>query len=328
MCDMQVNKIPFLKGETGFFYYHQWVPDEPQAWLHIMHGMSEHSARYNEFAKFLCKKGILVTAGDHRGHGKTGEAMSSNFHLADCDGWNKMVDDQLQFITHIKQTYDLPLMLMGHSMGSFLAIHFCQKFGQHLTESLNHKLSGLILSGSNYDVPKTWKAALYIANFERWRVGSRNSSSLLEKMSFGAFNNAFKPARTKSDWLSRDASMVDRYIEDPHCGDPLTTQSWCDFLEGMAELCDSRWLAKINKDLPIYLFSGQLDPVSKNGKGVEKLKQALLKSGIQNIDMLLYPEARHETLNEINRNEVYSDVFNWIKSRIPESSPPIFKDLE
>ena len=279
-----------------------------------MHGMSEHAVRYAGFAEFLNQQGIMVTADDHRGHGETGKAMGNSYHIADSDGWNQMLDDQWQFINHIREDHSLPLILMGHSMGSFMATHLCQRYGQQLKDITDHKLCGLILSGSNYEPPSTWKIASCAARLERWRVGRDKPSSILEKMSFGAFNNAFKPARTASDWLSRDDSMVDLYIDDPLCGGPLTTQSWCDFLQGMGELSKPESMAKLDSELPVYLFSGALDPVGKAGVGVTALQTKLLESGVLKVDMQLYPGGRHETLNETNRRDVYQDVLTWLAS--------------
>ena len=198
-------------------------------------------------------------------------------------------------------------------MGSFLAMHFCQKYKSALNNQNAPQISGLILSGSNYGSPSIWRVALVVAQFERWRKGFDNSSALLEKMSFGAFNNAFKPVRTESDWISRDNEVVDDYISDPQCGGSLTTQSWCDFLTGMIELTNLTALAKINSKLPTLLFSGQMDPVSNAGKGLTKLRNTLTKSGMENITMYLYPGARHEALNEINRSDVYQDIIKWIE---------------
>ena len=240
--------------------------------------------------------------------------MGNSYHIADSDGWNQMLDDQWQFINHIREDHSLPLILMGHSMGSFMATHLCQRYGQQLKDITDHKLCGLILSGSNYEPPSTWKIASCAARLERWRVGRDKPSSILEKMSFGAFNNAFKPARTASDWLSRDDSMVDLYIDDPLCGGPLTTQSWCDFLQGMGELSKPESMAKLDSELPVYLFSGALDPVGKAGVGVTALQTKLLESGVLKVDMQLYPGGRHETLNETNRRDVYQDVLTWLAS--------------
>jgi alpha-beta hydrolase superfamily lysophospholipase len=224
-----------------------------------------------------------------------------------------MLDDQWELIKHIYSNHQLPLILLGHSMGSFLAMHFCQKYNSALSNQNAPQISGLILSGSSYSSPSTWRAALIIAQLERWRKGFDHSSALLEKMSFGAFNNAFEPARTESDWISRDHEVVDNYINDPLCGGPLSTQSWCDFLTGMIELTNLTALAKINSKLPTLLFSGQMDPVSNAGKDVTKLKDTLTKSGMENVAMHLYPGARHEALNEINRLDVFQDIIKWIE---------------
>ena len=314
MSNVERKKLLFSSGEPGDLHYCQWIPEHPVAWLHIMHGMSEHAVRYAGFAEFLNQQGIMVTADDHRGHGETGKAMGNSYHIADSDGWNQMLDDQWQFINHIREDHSLPLILMGHSMGSFMATHLCQRYGQQLKDITDHKLCGLILSGSNYEPPSTWKIASCAARLERWRVGRDKPSSILEKMSFGAFNNAFKPARTASDWLSRDDSMVDLYIDDPLCGGPLTTQSWCDFLQGMGELSKPESMAKLDSELPVYLFSGALDPVGKAGVGVTALQTKLLESGVLKVDMQLYPGGRHETLNETNRRDVYQDVLTWLAS--------------
>ena len=314
MSNVERKKIPFSSGEPGDLHYCQWIPEHPVAWLHIMHGMSEHAVRYAGFAEFLNQQGIMVTADDHRGHGETGKAMGNSYHIADSDGWNQMLDDQWQFINHIREDHSLPLILMGHSMGSFMATHLCQRYGQQLKDITDHKLCGLILSGSNYEPPSTWKIASCAARLERWRVGRDKPSSILEKMSFGAFNNAFKPARTASDWLSKDDSMVDLYIDDPLCGGPLTTQSWCDFLQGMGELSKPESMAKLDSELPVYLFSGALDPVGKACVGVTALQTKLLESGVLKVDIQLYPGGRHETLNETNRRDVYQDVLTWLAS--------------
>ena len=314
MSNVERKKLPFSSGEPGDLHYCQWIPEHPVAWLHIMHGMSEHAVRYAGFAEFLNQQGIMVTADDHRGHGETGKAMGNSYHIADSDGWNQMLDDQWQFINHIREDHSLPLILMGHSMGSFMATHLCQRYGQQLKDITDHKLCGLILSGSNYEPSSTWKIASCAARLERWRVGRDKPSSILEKMSFGAFNNAFKPARTASDWLSRDDSMVDLYIDDPLCGGTLTTQSWCDFLQGMGELSKPESMAKLDSELPVYLFSGALDPVGKTGVGVTALQTKLLESGVLKVDMQLYPGGRHETLNETNRRDVYQDVLTWLAS--------------
>lgn len=276
-----------------------------------MHGMAEHSARYAELAAVLNQQGIMVTANDHRGHGKTGEAADSLYHMGDQDSWNQLIDDQWHLISHLSKQQQLPLIILGHSMGSFMATGFCQVYGDQLQDTFESRLKGLVLSGSNYDAPIAFKVAAGAAWIERARLGPRESSPIMEQLSFGAFNRSFKPARTEKDWLSRDHQVVDDYIADPWCGGAISTQSWYDFLKGMAALTDPKAMAKIDNKLPIYLFSGDLDPVGGRGAGVIKLQQALINGGVESVDIKLYKDGRHEMLNETNKDEVYSDLLAW-----------------
>jgi alpha-beta hydrolase superfamily lysophospholipase len=308
---MNLKTIAFAAGEPGDCYYHEWpvhAPHKAKAWLHIMHGMSEHSARYADLAAYLNQQGYHVTADDHRGHGKTAEANNNLYHFADKDGWNQMVDDQLQLIEHLGSDNSLPLIILGHSMGSFLATHTCQRYA----DKLSSRLHGLVLSGSNYAPSWFCSTASQIARVERARLGGSSVSKLLETMSFGAFNNAFKPVRTEKDWISSDAKTVDRYIADPHCGGAISTQSWYDFLRGLAELSAPAAMAKIKKDLPIYIFSGALDPVGGAGKGVKKLEEVITNVGVKEVACRLYEGGHHEMLNETNRTEVYADLLSWL----------------
>ena len=313
---MELKSIAFDNGAAGSQYYHQWKSEKAVAWLHIMHGMAEHSARYADLAAFLNQQGIMVTAGDHRGHGRTGDAMDSLCPLGDSNSWNQMIDDQWQLIIHIAAEQKLPLIIMGHSMGSFMATRFCQQYGLQLQQQLDNRLIGLVLSGSNYDAPATFKVAAGVAWIERARVGGRNTSNILEQLSFGSFNRLFQPVRTEKDWLSTDNHVVDTYIADPWCGGALSTQSWYDFLKGLAQLSQPKAMAQIDSAIPIYLFAGELDPVGANGKGVEKLRQAFLQAGTANVEIKLYEGGRHEMLNESNKQQVYHDLNCWVQGRL------------
>lgn len=316
-----LQTLAYNSGEPGDCYYHQWPAQESQqqpakAWVHIIHGMNEHSARYQPLAEFLNQQGYTVTADDHRGHGKTGAANGNLYHIADHDGWNQMVADQWQLIQHIGQQTDLPLIILGHSMGSFLATRLCQTYREQIDTGMKSELKGLVLSGSNYAPPWFCRTAAQIARIERRRLGPRAASKLLENLSFGAFNNAFKPTRTDKDWLSSDSAVVDSYIADPHCGGALSIQSWFDFLNGLADLSARAVMAHINPSLPIYLLSGALDPVGGQGKGVKKLAKILGQAGIENITCKLYAGGRHEMFNERNKQRVYNDLLAWIDARV------------
>ena len=309
---MSLDSIAFTTGDSGKYYFHQWLAETsdspPKAWVHIMHGMAEHSARYALLAAFLNRQGYNVSADDHRGHGKTGSASDSLYHLADNNGWNQIIDDQWQLIEHLGEQNDLPLIILGHSMGSFMATRFCQLYADKLEERFGDRLKGLVLSGSNYAPPWFCRLAATTAKIERYRVGKKAVSNLLESLSFGAFNNAFKPTRTDKDWISSDRETVDNYIQDPFCGGAISTQSWYDFLNGLADLSAPQAMAAINHRLPIYLFSGAMDPVGQQGEGVKKLASILKNAGITSIACKLYPEGRHEMLNEKNTEEVHQDL--------------------
>lgn len=313
MVNDHQKTLAFNSGEAGDHHFHQWLSKKPKGWLHIMHGMAEHGARYADLARFLNQQGFVVTAGDHRGHGLTGIAADSLYHVADNNGWNQMIDDQWQLIEHLASQHDLPLVILGHSMGSFMATHFCQRYARELATK---NLRGLILSGSNYDAPGAFKVVAGLAKIERFRLGGRNISNLLEGLSFGSFNRAFKPNRTEKDWLSRDQRVVDTYLADPMCGGAISTQSWYDFLNGLAQMFAPKALAQIDKELPVYLFAGELDPVGKQGKGVEKFQQVLQRVGVQRVDLKLYAQGRHEMINETNRTEVYTDILQWLQARL------------
>jgi alpha-beta hydrolase superfamily lysophospholipase len=317
---MSLNSIAFTTGDPGTYYYHQWPvqssDQQPRAWVHIMHGMSEHSARYQHLAEFLNLHGYMVTADDHRGHGKTGDANGNLYHLAENNGWNQMIDDQWQLIEYIGAQNNLPLIILGHSMGSFMATRFCQTYANKIQHRFAGRLKGLALSGSNYAPPLACKIVAAIAKIECLRLGKSSTSKLMEKLALGSFNDKFKPNRTAKDWLSSDETVVDSYIADHYCGGAISTQSWYDFFTGLADLAAPQSMAKIHKNLPIYIFSGAMDSVGGQGEGVKKLHTALETAGIEEISCKLYPDGRHEMLNETNKLEVYGDLLGWLDNRL------------
>jgi len=179
-------------------------------------------------------------------------------------------------------------------------------------------IKGLILSATAGDPGLLGKVGRFIAKREATKKGKKTRSPLLDKLSFGAFNKAFKPNRTNFDWLSRDNAEVDKYVADPYCGEVFTAGFFCDLLEGVAFINNSRNVAKIPKELPIYLFSGSLDPVGANTKGVLQSYNALVKAAIRDVTYKFYQDARHETLNETNRDEVFQDVIEWLNAHRPK----------
>ena len=194
-----------------------------------------------------------------------------------------------------------PIVFLGHSLGSFLGRGFLAKHSD--------ALAGAALSGSNGKPPAIATLGRLIAREERLRLGKRGKSALILQLWFGEFNKPFKPARTDFDWLSRDERQVDEFVADPLCGFPFTTQLAIDVLDALPYVTSQKSLATIRKDMAVYVFSGERDPVGANIKG---LIQDLKAAGFTQLTTRLYPGARHETLNETNRDEVTRDLIAWL----------------
>jgi alpha-beta hydrolase superfamily lysophospholipase len=229
-------------------------------------------------------------------------------YFADEDGWELVVDDLNELTKRIKQENpDLPVFLFGHSMGSFLSRRYIQKYGEGL--------SGVILSGTGGDPGILGSIGVWVAKQEIKKRGKKGKSKLLNKLSFGSYNKAFKPNRTEFDWLSRDEKEVDKYIEDPYCGEVATAGFFYDMLVGIKLLDKPERLRQVPKDLPVLIFSGDKDPVGQNSRGVLKTYRNFQMVGIKDVDCKLYQGGRHEMLNEINKDEVFSDVVDWLHKR-------------
>ncbi|MGR4972892.1 lysophospholipase [Pseudomonas sp. LARHCG127] len=295
-------------------FVNQWLPETaPLAVVMLAHGMAEHSGRYARLAQALCDEGYGVYALDLRGHGKTGEEAILG-HFADEDGWAKVVGDLASLNHHIGQQHpDTPILLLGHSMGSYLA----QGYLLHHSASLH----GAILSGSNFQPVALYRSARLIARFERRRQGAAGRSALIEWLSFGSFNKKFKPTRTPFDWLSRDPVEVDKYTHDPLCGFRCTNQLWVDLLGGLQQISKASNLAQIDPGLPLLVIGGECDPVSE-GKRLKDLADALRDAGSQHLQLTIYPQARHELFNDTNRDEVTADVLAWIAQALNHKRPP------
>lgn len=276
-----------------------WSCEAPVAKVQILHGMAEHCERYADFASFLQRHNIEVIAHNHRGHG---ERIPLG-HFANNNGWELVLAD----VSSAQQVGNqkVPLFLLGHSMGSFIARHWAARHG--------NKLAGLILSGSNQQSPALFKIARIVAKLLSALQGKQHASKIMDFLSFGAFNSHFKPNRTQFDWLCSDPQVVDSYIADPLCGNLSSLKFWRDFMGGLSYVCSQQGLADIPKTLPIYSFGGDQDPVGRIGKGLPELDKALKDTGHQHVTTKLYPNGRHEMLNEANKEEVWQDVLNAIR---------------
>lgn len=281
-----------------------WTPAAPKAVVQIAHGMAEHAGRYARFAGALNAAGYAAYAFDHRAHGRSAAPPAQLGHMGDDDSWNRAVSDLAQINAFARARHPgLPVYFFGHSMGSFMGQQYLYEHGA--------TIGGAVLCASNGKPPPIAALGRLIARVERLRLGKRGTSALITKMSFGAFNKRFEPARTEFDWLSRDPAEVDKYVADPFCGHPMTTQFWVDFLDGLAEMCRPENQARISKALPVLVIAGRRDPVSGGGKGLAQLLEAYRAAGMTAVESIFYPDARHELLNEINRDAVTADIIRF-----------------
>ncbi|MBA2609156.1 MAG: alpha/beta hydrolase [Actinobacteria bacterium] len=286
--------------------YYRWNPDgEPRAVVLIAHGASEHGARYDRFASVLATNGFAVFAQDHRGHGNTGK--STGVGIAGPNGWKGVVEDQHELNALARAAVPgVPVVLFAHSMGSMLAQRYIQLYGG--------EIDGVVLSGSTGDMGDLG------GTIELLDAIAKDAGEDTPAPAFTTFNEPFAPARTDFDWLSRDPTEVDKYIADPFCGDgnPMSLGYVRGLMATLQEAWDPANESQLRKDLPVLFIAGELDPVSQQASTVRLLEQRYRDHGLTDVTALYYPEARHELLNETNRDEVQADVLAWIERVISE----------
>ncbi|MBK8470355.1 MAG: alpha/beta hydrolase [Actinomycetales bacterium] len=309
---MESSTLTVLADDGTPLHVFRWLPDapaRPKAVVQLAHGMAEHAARYARFAEVLTDAGYAVYADDHRGHGRTAGSLERAGYLADGNGWQIVVDD-LYAVSHAigEEQPGLPLYFFGHSMGSMLGRSYAIRHGE--------ELAGLVLSGTSGDPGVLGVAGRAIAAVEARVRGRKTPSPLLDKLTFGGFNKPFEPGRTKFDWLSRDPAEVDFYIEDPFCGFVCSAGFFQDLLGGVSFINADSQVAKIPRTLPILLMSGAEDPVGGQTKGVQSVAEQLRRLGVHDVAVHFYADARHEILNEINRDEVMADVVEWLDAHL------------
>ena len=298
-----------VKDGTELHCY-RWVPEgEPVATIYIAHGMGEHGARYDWVANKLNERGYLVIANDHRGHGLTAQTLGDS----GPDGWNRTIDDMFQMM----QTYATigkPRILLGHSMGAMLSQQFVTRYG--------FTLDALVLSGTPGFNPMLLN---WVSRFLCWvedkRLGPRKESTLLANMIFGSANKPFEQDGGETsgfEWLSRDADEVQKYIDDEKCGFVPFPASLGHMFAGVATTQDKHQIRDIPQDLPVYVFSGTDDPVHNDLKNINRLLNAWRGRGLTTTTKF-YAGGRHEMFNEINRDEVMSNLIAWLNNLDLES---------
>jgi alpha-beta hydrolase superfamily lysophospholipase len=271
--------------------------------IQILHGLGEYAARYDRFASAAVAQGYVVYAHDHRGHGGHDELQG---HFDDENGWNLLITDALLVLNFaLKERSEEKVVLLGHSMGSYIAQSFAMRYPEAILQ--------LVLSASTWPSRRQLRAAKILAYFETWRRGVRAHSPLLDKLGFGDFNKPFAPHRTAYDWISRDEAEVDKYIASPLCGGPYSCGLWRDLLSGLLEVSMPKGLRKIQSETPICITGGQMDPVGGE-RGMQKLAEQYSRTGHGQVSLKIYDGGRHEMFNEINRDEFTLDLFEWVST--------------
>ena len=275
----------------------------PKAVVKIAHGMAEHSARYDDFCQFLNSCGYIVVMNDHRGHGLT--AAKDSLGYEEGDMWTNNVRDQLAIIDYCRDKYQLPIFVMGHSYGSFIA--------QAVVEE-HPDVAGFVICGSNYIKGISYTLCRIIAGSMCRNKGGRYPAQLIANLSFGMYEKKFPG---KNAWLNRDEAEVKKYNDDPMSGFVCSANFYRSFMNGIRNLYKKEYYAQIDTAKPILVISGSVDPVGEYGKGVKKLiKFYQSKVKVADLTSHLYEGARHEILNETCKQEVYQDVADWLNEKL------------
>ncbi|UAM96550.1 alpha/beta hydrolase [Polaribacter litorisediminis] len=306
----ETNTYQSFDGETIFYY--KWPANKKKSLkglVQISHGVGEHAGRYQSMAKLLQKKGYEVYANDHRIHGLSAK---NEDHLGFYDGddyFSDAIADMRKLTAIIKKEHpNKKIILFGHSMGSLLSREYVTMYGEDV--------AALILSGTASFFRGTGAIGLVSAQFFSKLNGRHRSNEILKNLFFNQFNKKFKPNRTRVDWISRDEYEVDLFEADPLRIEDFSLSVFLDILKGSKKVNTPLTFKNTPQDLPIYIFSGDKDPVGEMGKGVKKVAANYKKAGIKNLTLKLYEGGRHEMLNEVNKKEVEKDVLNWLQKTI------------
>lgn len=309
---MPTFKDFYFNSSTGKNKIHarMCVPDaEPRAIVQIIHGIAEYIDRYDEFMSFLADNGIIAVGTDHLGHGKSIESEEQTGFFAYDNGWDYVVRDEEVLRLAMHENYpELPIIVFGHSMGSFMARTLLIRYPD--------AFNAAIISGTGNQGAALVNGGLIMGNLVTGLKGAHHYSKFLNNLAFGSYNKIYDNPKTEYDWLSRDEANVQKYIDDPLCGFIPSCSLFRDMMTGVKFITNKKNLTAMNKDMPVYFISGDMDPVGECGKGVQKAYNNFLEAGMKDVSIKLYPGGRHEMLNEINKDEVYTDILAWLDSKI------------
>lgn len=308
---MNKNEFYYLSAdEKTQIHAVEWIPDEkPKAILQIAHGVTEYILRYEQFAEYLVKKGIMVVGNDHLGHGKSIAKDSEPMYFGPTGSWKWAVEDMYTCTKMIKEKYpEIPYYMLGFSLGSFLLRTYLIEYPGIADAA--------IIMGTGETPPVQIALAKFIANKEAKKVGENHTSPMIKKLTFDTYNKFFAPNRTDYDWLCSDNEGLDEYIADQMRGGNLSAGLFREMLSGMKFTSEIKNLKKMNLNTPILFISGDEDPVGEKGKGVIKAYHKFQDIGMKDVEIKLYPKLRHDILHEKCKKEIYEYVYNWIEKKL------------
>lgn len=298
-------------GKTRL-YAVRYSPDKPEkvrCVLQIVHGMAEYVERYEEFAQFCTARGFVVTGEDHLGHGKSVGEGGKYGYFCEQDPATVLVRDVHRLKKLTEALYpDVPYIILGHSMGSYITRNYLCRYGTGVEAAV---IMGTGMQGAGFVA-----LAKTVAGIQKLFYGSDHVAGLIDKLTFGSYNKKVSNPQTKWDWMCRDASKVEQYDRDPLCGFVFTVNGFGALFELVDRLYKPENLARVPRELPVLMVSGDADPVGGYGRGVRKAYDSLVRAGLVNIKLKMYEGGRHELLNETNRDEVMQDICDWIESTV------------
>ena len=286
----------------------------PRAIVQIVHGMSEHIGRYEDFARFLVSAGFAVCAHDHIGHGRSvADPMDLGHMPLDC-GKDALIEDvhEMRKTVSARFSRKTPYFIFGHSMGSFVTRVYLSEHAQGV--------QGAIICGTGNQPALLARSGNLLAHTIGTVMGERYKSKVLDSMGAGGFARAIENPRTPLDWISVDPAVVDAYIDDPLCGVMFTVGGYAALTGVVARAVDPRVAARVPKDLPLLFIAGAEDPVGENGKAVVRAVELYRDAGMKDVSLILYPGMRHEILNEPGKQTVYADVLAWLCEHAQEGN--------
>ena len=289
----------------------QWIPEvkAPVCIMQIVHGMAEYIDRYDEFARYMADKGILVVGDDHLGHGKSVAPGEPYGYFCKEDAPTVLVRDEHRLKKIMQKRYEgVPYIILGHSMGSFITRNYLLRYGAGI--------DGVIIVGTGMQPKVVLRFGIALSSLVGALLGEKHVSRFIDKMSFGVYNKRIASPKTSFDWLSRNEDNVRRYLDDPMCGFIFTANGFQTLFKLIYNLHDEAKLKQMPKNLPVFFLAGEDDPVGNYGRDVKQVCESFKELGMENVQMKLYPKDRHEILNEVDREDIYGDIYRWVLQRV------------